>query len=256
MYKEVFDGKNDPVFIKNLNEISPLDLFGEDARGRVRVPKSERKLADPLKTTLGIEEIPSFTNHTVQAHVRAIDHIVRDYDNVSQFVFNSYKKEIPFVGGISGSAAACFLSLRLLVEDILSQEELQEYAFCCMGYLVGAGAHSFHEVYSVAARAGVSYEEGRYEASIPQCFKQTSYYERLLALYPDLIKPEEPINKSSGEAHPGDTHESQNTADQTVDPTKSALVQNSVFSKHQESSSHSRECQKQDRQDLPCASIQ
>jgi hypothetical protein len=171
------------------NTVRASDLFAAN-RGRV---KAEHTMPAPRVSTPGIEINLSPTsrsrNFSIREHARAADKFSRDHDNVSPFAFNAAKKEIPFIAGPSGTAGECFMAVKILAENTyLSPEEFQEYVFCCMGFLVSAGAHSFHEIYVIAELLGVPYEEGKYEAAIPSSFKQTKVYQELLNDFPDIIQ--------------------------------------------------------------------
>ena len=101
-------------------------------------------------------------------------------------------REIPYVGGFSGHTVK-LLSIAHGMTDPnneLTTEELKIYTLTIAAFLIAPGAHSFHEVYSVADLVGVPYESGRYENPLPLVFKSHEAYHALLKQFPDIIQPE------------------------------------------------------------------
>jgi hypothetical protein len=148
-----------------------------------------------LTTKIGITDNSVNLHNKIKPHYRAIDSYKRDFIDVSDFAFEAYQKEIPFVAGPSGHTAI-LLQVALTFSCTLTAAEMQQYTFACAGLLITAGAHSFHEVYSVAETMEVEYKQGCYEASIPLSFKKTESYQTLLAEYSDIIRPDTIKNKN------------------------------------------------------------
>lgn len=51
-----------------------------------------------------------------------------------------------------------------------SPEERMQYALACQGVLGAAGAHTFHEIMTIAATIGVPYHPGNYDGVYPRSF--------------------------------------------------------------------------------------
>lgn len=179
IFTQLFNLADFPDFEAINGLFSPASLFAN--RGR-----SDLKIATPMVRSLGIEHKPTTPADSCE-HTRAGDHYIRDHVNVSEFAFECFKKEIPFIAGPSGSAAECFKFMALMGRGLFTKDDYQSYAMACVGYLVGAGAHSFHEVYSVAALSGLPYVPGCYEHTIPEYLYRTRAYKKLIAEFPDVI---------------------------------------------------------------------
>ncbi|MDR3476868.1 MAG: hypothetical protein P4M14_02415 [Gammaproteobacteria bacterium] len=180
IYREVLGHENDRRFHDWWREI----------RGNFFVSRGREKenVMPNLVDFPGIEVIPTL-KQKIQLHRRAIDKTTRDFLNVTPFVWDAYQKEIPFVAGPSGTASECFVGLKTVGKKAnLTAEEIKEYVFCCMGYLVSGGAHSLHEVYVLCESFNLKYVSGRYEAIIPAVFKSSSTFKRLVTSYSDVIQ--------------------------------------------------------------------
>jgi hypothetical protein len=75
-------------------------------------------------------------------------------------------------------------------------QERMEYALACQGVLGAAGAHTFHEIMTIAATIGVPYNPGNYDGVYPESFRGrvATLKREFPDLFPDglnLARPEE-----------------------------------------------------------------
>ena len=116
-----------------------------------------------------------------QAHQRGIDRLTMDESN--DFIQNArLVLDMPLAGSISGTTADL-----MEVAKIFGCSNTHLYSIAVLGHLAGAGAHSFHEVASAAALAGVNYVPGDYASFIPDSFM--SIVQDLFNEYSDVISP-------------------------------------------------------------------
>ncbi|VVC76075.1 hypothetical protein AQUSIP_13790 [Aquicella siphonis] len=236
------DGSKVAGYYQNANRhyhqiLRPQALFKN--RGRVKRDDAALQTFEMA----GYEEEPTVRSK-LMPHTRAIDTFTRDLNLPSDFSYESFLREIPFVAGPSGSAAECFLSALTFTRGKLSHDELQLYALCCVGYLVGSGAHSFHEVFVIAQLLGLSYTPGCYEDAIHPLFQGTHEYQQLLQEFPDIIRDtrapldnitedarneKAAVTKSDEESEETETTEEQNTAQSKSLPTDSAFGMHGLF---------------------------
>jgi phage-related protein len=91
------------------------------------------------------------------AHSRGVDLWTLDEENA--FVQRARALEMPLAAGISGTTAVLLACARNFG---LTGDKLREYTLGVTGHLGVAGAHSFHEIMSVAEFAGLGYTPGNY----------------------------------------------------------------------------------------------
>lgn len=159
-------------------------LFANRGRYESRTPAS-------MTTMAGIVAKEDSLHFRLPPHTRAVDRFKRDMSHQSHFVTDAQMREIPFVAGPSGHTAAYLCIAKAMMESAsspLTSEELHLLTLAVAGVLIAAGSHSFHEIYSVAAQAGVCYRIGNYPDSIPDIFRQTTSYQNLLQEFPDIIR--------------------------------------------------------------------
>ncbi|MCC7005739.1 MAG: hypothetical protein IT497_03710 [Ottowia sp.] len=90
-----------------------------------------------------------------------------------------------FGAGPSGSTGTLLQSARLFGK--VEGELLSQYVLAIVGYLVGGGMHSYHEVMSVAHLLGCPYEIGNYKKGLPQSFLGSEQYTEWYSHYHDII---------------------------------------------------------------------
>ena len=86
-----------------------------------------------------------------------------------------------------------------LVKQSITPEEWREYIFCLVGFETGSGNHgAFYEILVVANRIGVPYDIGRYEAVIPEAYKNITAYDTITQQFPDIIRKHSNILEING----------------------------------------------------------
>ncbi|VVC76076.1 hypothetical protein AQUSIP_13800 [Aquicella siphonis] len=166
-------------------------LFANRGRYESRTPAC-------MTTMAGIVAKEDALRFQLPPHTRAIDRFKRDIRHQTHFVTDAQMREIPFVAGPSGHTAAYLCITQAMMETAsspLTSEELHLLTLAVAGVLIAAGSHSFHEIYSVAAQAGVCYRVGNYPDSIPDMFRQTASYQNLLQEFPDIIRDARPAQQ-------------------------------------------------------------
>ena len=89
-----------------------------------------------------------------------------------------------FGAGISGTTGSLFQAAEAF--GPLEGEEKKQYMFAIVGYLVGGGMHSFHEVMSVGKKIGIPYDAGSYVKSLPESFKKSDEFRQWNHNYYDI----------------------------------------------------------------------
>ncbi|MFO0355964.1 MAG: DUF4157 domain-containing protein [Sphingobacteriaceae bacterium] len=83
--------------------------------------------------------------------------------------------DMPLTGtGASGTTAELLTCAKLMG---VGGKHLEAYFIGILGYFVSSGAHSFHEVISVAKNAGINYIPGDYFTSLDELFRGTPLHE-------------------------------------------------------------------------------
>ena len=120
----------------------------------------------------------------MQPHTRTQESTRPDEDH--SVVQEMRQLDMPFVGGLSGSAID-LLALAHVAE--LGGDDLRLYVLAIIGYLVGGGMHSIHEIMTVASQKGIDvpYTPGDYNSIFPERFRKTAQYLLLADEFPDLI---------------------------------------------------------------------
>lgn len=151
------------------------ELFAE--RGRYRLP-----IKPQLRKDVGIYN--GYNPHIwfqIPSHVKAVDSIRFNPDKSTFFVKYAQDHNIPLVAGPSSHSAGLFRIGLLFVN--LNEEQLLQYSNCICAFLIAAGAHSFHEIMSVAKNIGVPYQEQQYMDSLSLAFKKTPSFKKFQAIY-------------------------------------------------------------------------
>lgn len=181
------------LFKKTKQNVYQDTLFKNRGKYRSRQPAS-------VTTLFGIVTEQDKLPYALELHTRAVDQYRRDKYNPSEFLKEAEKKDIPFVAGPSGHTAgllSAVLTLTKFYHMELTAEELQTFTLICAGFLIAAGAHSFHEVYSVAKQVGVRYACGDYASALPDIFIESKAFTELLQRYPEIIHHQHINNVSS-----------------------------------------------------------
>lgn len=157
--------------------IDDTHLMEPEVRGRVDIRKGAPELKrEPSKLTRlgGIMKLFTFNSSEKgildkgASTSRAVDHFVPDAN--SAFVREVIAEKIPFVAGPSGHTCVLLKGAQLF--NVLTQEQLQEYALACFATLTVGGNHSFYEVMVIANIFGICSDPKSYSESIPDSIKE------------------------------------------------------------------------------------
>ncbi|HZS37239.1 MAG TPA: DUF4157 domain-containing protein [Polyangia bacterium] len=120
-----------------------------------------------------------------QSHERGADRWTADEENA--FVQDArIVLDMPLSGaGASGSTSELLNCAIILGTPV--GPPLMDYALGVMAYLGGAGAHSFHEIMSIAAAAGLPYVPGQYKSMFTPAFMASPAYQALHKQFADVI---------------------------------------------------------------------
>lgn len=95
-------------------------------------------------------------------------------------------RNLLFGAGISGTTTTLLASAFAFAYP-LGGEQLKQYVFAIIGYLVGGGMHSYHESLAVAQKAGLPYTPGAYIPSLPESFLESVQFKDWAAKYYDIV---------------------------------------------------------------------
>lgn len=92
----------------------------------------------------------------------------------------------PFISGASGHTG---IFLRGFLQIIsATQEELKSYLLSIIGFLVGGGMHSWHEIMVTARCVGIRYHDGDYNCYLPVDFQQNPLFKQLKKNFSELFE--------------------------------------------------------------------
>lgn len=166
----IHDAVGRKLLSKNDPEKNRYDVWGsqvreewfdnKDQRGRVESAKSVQPTNIPgiVPTAAGIGLVKQQRN-------RGVDMFERDTTRLRHPNADIYYDELDinnlaFGAGISGTTGT-LLQAALVFGDIdisSNSEELKQYTLAIIGYLIGGGMHSYHEIMAIAKRVGMSYD--------------------------------------------------------------------------------------------------
>jgi hypothetical protein len=171
-------------------KLRPAELFAR--RGRRR-----RALADDAPTRVVGYRHPGDVARSgprdpelatfVEPHPKSINIVERDITDRDLLEIRTMftGTEAPFIAGPSGSTADLLKLARLF--GGLDGEMLKQYLLACIGYLIGAGHHSFDEIMTVARAVGLRYSPGQYDSLLPNSFKATAWYDQIMEGFFDVM---------------------------------------------------------------------
>ena len=176
-----FDAHKRLVKKEMLETLKPTSLFAPNVRGRLDTvrPASETKKMGIVKNPVLAKKI----SDRKESHLRAVDRFMPDESAL--FVVEAEQHGMPIVAGRSGHTASLLSGAKTYGE--LNTEQATEYAWACFVFLAAGGNHSFHEVMSIAALAGVPYQTGNYVSAIPASLKTTGFFGKMLMEFPQYL---------------------------------------------------------------------
>ncbi|EJG1615444.1 hypothetical protein CFE14_RS17580, partial [Vibrio parahaemolyticus] len=158
---------------------------------KIRGRKILNKTPSP-SSMVGLVDDDAVITHKIQSRQRAIDMYQRDETRQSHPSANDYydgidERNLLFVAGISGTTGSLLQAAKAFgpLEDI---ELKKQYVLGIIGYLVGGGMHSFHEVMTIASRVGIPYRPGHMKDVLPDSFTHTHAYHQWYATYYDIVE--------------------------------------------------------------------
>ena len=181
--------------LKIYNDWGPIlrqDWFDDkDKRGRVDTPAQRNKEVQPTLAG-GISNRSGMSVPTVAINRnRGVDMYMRDAKRTREPEADSYYDDVDvrnllFGAGISGTTGS-LLQAALAFGKLGKGEPLKQYVMAIVGYLVGGGMHSYHETMAVAQKAGVVYEPGAFQKSLPMTFVNSSDFQRWNETFYDIV---------------------------------------------------------------------
>lgn len=127
---------------------------------------------------------------TAIARNRGVDMFRRDPARSPDRLGDAYFEDLDarnllFGASISGTTGT--LLQAAVAFGKLSGDDLKQYLFAIIGYLVGGGMHSYHESMEVARRIGIPYDPGKYDNSLPASFLISQTYRDWRLEYYDIV---------------------------------------------------------------------
>lgn len=129
--------------------------------------------------------MPEARGDSTQLRERGIDKWMPTSTNAPQATIDIQQRNLIFGAGPSGSTGTLLQAARLFGN--LDGELLRQYVLAIVGYLVGGGMHSYHEVMCIARLVGCPYADGAYLPSLPAMFTRSSEFERWRDEYYDIV---------------------------------------------------------------------
>lgn len=117
---------------------------------------------------------------------RGIEKFEGTFDQFSPFYANMNAQNLFCSAGLSGSTSTLLLAATFF-GDVDNYEDLKTYLLAIIGYLVGGGMHSCHEVFETAKLVGVPYTVGKYKSSLPKILTDHKLYQRWEAEFCDVV---------------------------------------------------------------------
>lgn len=176
------------IFQQIGDKVRPPNIFGKStdtpekiSRLRGRTARQEKRPATDLPGILSNRNI----NKSYQIRKRGIDEWQMKLQEMPAFTIDILQRNLIFGAGPSGSTGT-LLQAAYLFGGELNQEHIKQYALAIVGYLVGGGMHSYHEVMDIVATTGCPYKTGAYIDSLPDSFKTSEEYDKWCANYYDI----------------------------------------------------------------------
>jgi hypothetical protein len=178
------------LFDQTGNVVRPAYVFGgtqdsptkiEELRGRTARPGNPQPTTAP--GLLSEEEGHGLKPY--QKRERGSDKWMATNEKVPQSTIDIKQRNLIFGAGPSGSTGTLLQAGKLFGN--LDGDLLRQYVWAIVGYLVGGGMHSYHEVMVIARMVGCPYKDGAYAPSLPDSFLRSQDYEEWQADYFDIV---------------------------------------------------------------------
>ena len=177
------------TFKKIGDKVRPPDIFGKPTdnkdtieRLRGRIERKNKREATDIPGILSKNDL----DKKYQVRKRGIDEWQMKLEEMPAFTVDILQRNLIFGAGPSGSTGT-LLQAAYLFGGELNQEHVKQYALAIVGYLVGGGMHSFHEVMEIAATTNqCPYKTGAYTDSLPKSFTDSKDYDQWCADYYDI----------------------------------------------------------------------
>ncbi len=101
------------------------------------------------------------------------------------------KHNLGFSAAVSGTTSTLMASAYTFAPVIRSDSEMKkQYLLACVGYLVGSGMHTCHEVFYTGGNAGLPYKTGKYLDMLPRSFVESSAGQTWHDEFWELVRPD------------------------------------------------------------------
>lgn len=196
------EGQN-AVFNRVGSQVRPSYVFGEAQEPDAKSPealernKQKAKVAEELRgrqarpgpvlptKARGLLPEAGGADDDEQLRERGIDRWMPSSEKKPQASIDIEQRNLIFGAGPSGSTGT-LLQAALLFGN-LDTDLLREYVFAIVGYLVGGGMHSYHEVMVIARMAGCPYRDGACVPSLPDAFLDSPAFTDWRDRYWDIV---------------------------------------------------------------------
>lgn len=102
----------------------------------------------------------------------------------SEFIKEVRKHNLIFAAGQSGTTSTLFQAAKFFGQ--LAGEDLKTYLMAAVGYLVGGGMHSCHEMFKTATLVGIPYDAGGYDKAVPEHIRKHRLYQQWKEEFADI----------------------------------------------------------------------
>jgi hypothetical protein len=169
-------------------QVRPALLFGDPSTDKAEKIEQLRgrtaRIGAPGPTKAkGL--LPPSEGDNYQERERGSDRWMPTESNMPNSTIDIMQRNLVFGAGPSGSTGTLLQAAKLF--GSLDDEGFKQYVLAVVGYLVGGGMHSYHEVMTIARLAGCPYEDGKYLAALPASFLRSTACETWCHAYWDIV---------------------------------------------------------------------
>lgn len=154
-------------------KVRPASVFGGKGDTPEKIEQLRGRTARPGTTapTTAPGLMPATTPGSTQLRERGADKWMPTTEKAPQATIDIQQRNLIFGAGPSGSTGTLLQAAMLFGN--LDDQLLRQYVLAVVGYLVGGGMHSYHEVMVIARMAGCPYKDGAYVPSLPDSLLRT-----------------------------------------------------------------------------------